>query len=160
MGCWGWLKTQPSGLAFSVKTPRATPLVFWLQKPVPRAGFSAKPSTSWLKPILYALSNKCKGNLNQNNKFSFNNISLKMSYSGTPLERWAMSHNLVHFHAPFFTNHVYFTSYNRQTSSFERPPSWVAFIIRTLHDCPSQMNENLLISNSKLTSDSELIWWR
>ena len=32
--------------------------------------------------------------------------------------------------------------------------------LRTLHDCPSQMNENLLISNSKLTSDSELIWWR
>ena len=32
--------------------------------------------------------------------------------------------------------------------------------IRTLHDCPSQMNSNLLISNSKLTSDSELIWWR
>ena len=30
-------------------------------------------------------------------------------------------------------------------------------VIRTLHDCPSQMNENLLISNSKLTSDSELI---
>ena len=24
MGCWAWLKTQPSGLAFSVKTPRAT----------------------------------------------------------------------------------------------------------------------------------------
>ena len=36
----------------------------------------------------------------------------------------------------------------------------VFFVIRTLHDCPSQMNENLLISNSKLTSDSELIWWR
>ena len=35
-----------------------------------------------------------------------------------------------------------------------------SYIIRTLHDCPSQMNENLLISNSKLTSDSELIWWR
>ena len=33
-------------------------------------------------------------------------------------------------------------------------------IMRTLHDCPSQMNENLLISNSKLTSDGELIWWR
>ena len=32
-------------------------------------------------------------------------------------------------------------------------------VIRTQHDCPSQMNENLLISNSKLTSDSE-IWWR
>ena len=32
--------------------------------------------------------------------------------------------------------------------------------IRTLHDCRSQMNENLLISNSKLTSNSELIWWR
>ena len=31
-------------------------------------------------------------------------------------------------------------------------------IIRTLHDCPSQMNENLLISNSKLPSDSESIW--
>ena len=38
------------------------------------------------------------------------------------------------------------------------PQPWL--IIRTLHDCPSQMNENLLISNSKLTSDSELIWWR
>ena len=34
------------------------------------------------------------------------------------------------------------------------------FDIRTLHDCPTQMNENLLISNSKLTSDSELIWLR
>ena len=33
-------------------------------------------------------------------------------------------------------------------------------VIRTLHDCPSQMNKNVLISNSKLTSDSELIWWR
>ena len=33
-------------------------------------------------------------------------------------------------------------------------------VIRTLHDCPSQMNETLLISNSKLTSDSELILWR
>ena len=31
-------------------------------------------------------------------------------------------------------------------------------VIRTLNDCPSQMNENLLINNSKLTSDSELIW--
>ena len=42
-------------------------------------------------------------------------------------------------------------------------PSYEYFssnIMRTLHDCPSQMNENLLISNSKLTSDSELIWWR
>ena len=41
--------------------------------------------------------------------------------------------------------------------------SWILlneYIIRTLHDCPSQMNENLLISNSKLTSDSELTWWR
>ena len=37
---------------------------------------------------------------------------------------------------------------------------WNSYVIRTLHDCPSQMNENLLISNSKLTSDSELIWWR
>ena len=36
----------------------------------------------------------------------------------------------------------------------------ILMAIRTLHDCPSQMNENLLISNSKLTSDSELIWWR
>ena len=33
-------------------------------------------------------------------------------------------------------------------------------VIRTLHDWPSQMNEELLISNNKLTSDSELIWWR
>ena len=30
--------------------------------------------------------------------------------------------------------------------------------IRTLQDFPSQINENLIISNSKLTSDSELIW--
>ena len=37
---------------------------------------------------------------------------------------------------------------------------YMAYVIRTLHDCPSQMNENLLISNSKLTSDSDLIWWR
>ena len=37
---------------------------------------------------------------------------------------------------------------------------WNHWDIRTLHDCPSQMNETLLISNSKLTSDSELIWWR
>ena len=62
MGCWAWLKTQPSGLAFSVKTPRATPSVFWLQKPVPRAGFSAKPSTPWLKPIMKhtrVVSTKC-----------------------------------------------------------------------------------------------------
>ena len=51
MGCRAWLKTQISGLAFSVKTPRATPSVFWLPKPVPRAGFSSKPSTPWLKPI-------------------------------------------------------------------------------------------------------------
>ena len=33
-------------------------------------------------------------------------------------------------------------------------------VIRTLHDWLSQMNENLLISNSKLMSDSELIRWR
>ena len=33
-------------------------------------------------------------------------------------------------------------------------------VIRNLHDCLSQMNENLLIINSKLTSDSELIWRR
>ena len=39
-------------------------------------------------------------------------------------------------------------------------PSNELYTIRTLHDCPSQMNENLLISKSKLTSDSELIWWR
>ena len=31
--------------------------------------------------------------------------------------------------------------------------------IQTLQVCPSQFNENLLISNSKLTSDSELLWW-
>ena len=30
--------------------------------------------------------------------------------------------------------------------------------IRTLHGCPSQMNKNLMISNSKLASDFELIW--
>ena len=51
MGCWAWLKTLPSGLAFSVKTPRASPSVFWQKNPVPWTGFSAKPSTPWLKPI-------------------------------------------------------------------------------------------------------------
>ena len=30
-------------------------------------------------------------------------------------------------------------------------------VIPTLHGCPWQMNENLVISNSELTSDSELI---
>ena len=29
------------------------------------------------------------------------------------------------------------------------------YVIQTLHDCSSQMNENLLISNSKLRSDNE-----
>ena len=37
---------------------------------------------------------------------------------------------------------------------------YIIFVIRTLHDCPSKMNEDLLISNSKLTSDCQLIWWR
>ena len=52
------------------------------------------------------------------------------------------------------------------SSNHSRQFWWVSYsmymyvVIRTLHDCPSQMNENLLISNSKLTSDSELIWWR
>ena len=32
-------------------------------------------------------------------------------------------------------------------------------IIRSLHGCPSQMNENLMISNCKLTINSELIWY-
>ena len=46
----------------------------------------------------------------------------------------------------------------KQIPMDHKHPSINLFIIRTLHDCPSQMNENLLISNSKLTSDSELIW--
>ena len=33
-------------------------------------------------------------------------------------------------------------------------------IIWTPHGCPSQMNENIMISNSKLKNDSELIWSR
>ena len=35
--------------------------------------------------------------------------------------------NLVRFHAPFFTNYVLFYP-SWQATSFERPPSWVAFI--------------------------------
>ena len=35
----------------------------------------------------------------------------------------------------------------------------VVYVKRTLHDCPSQMNENVFISNSNLMSDDELIWW-
>ena len=35
---------------------------------------------------------------------------------------------------------------------------YMCWDIRTLHGCSSQMNENLMISKSKLTSDSELIW--
>ena len=56
------------------------------------------------------------------------------------------------------------TAYFNQTQPLEAHCFWwreyKTEIIRTLHDCPSQMNKNLLISNSKLTSDSELIWWR
>ena len=55
------------------------------------------------------------------------------------------------------------THISETTGSILSIPSsmgWSRRVIRTLHDCPSQMNENLLISNSKLTSDSELIWWR
>ena len=39
------------GLAFFVKTPRAAPSVFWIQKSIPRAGFSTQPSIPRLKPI-------------------------------------------------------------------------------------------------------------
>ena len=37
---------------------------------------------------------------------------------------------LVHFYAPFFTNHVYFTLHERPPFrvAFERPPFWMAFI--------------------------------
>ena len=34
-------------------------------------------------------------------------------------------------------------------------PMCRCIVIRTLHDCPSEMNENLLISNSKLMNDSD-----
>ena len=34
------------------ENPALGPDFFGLQKPVPRAGFSAKPSTPWLKPII------------------------------------------------------------------------------------------------------------
>ena len=33
----------------------------------------------------------------------------------------------------------------------------VGIVIRTLHGCPSQMNENFMLSNSKLTSDHEFL---
>ena len=49
------------------------------------------------------------------------------------------------------------------TRSYEKTSFWILRrgpVIRTLHDCPSQMNENLLTSNNKLTSDSELFWRR
>ena len=41
-------------------------------------------------------------------------------------------------------------------------PAWLSYgklgLYITLYGCPSQINENLMISNSKLTSDIELIW--
>ena len=48
----------------------------------------------------------------------------------------------------------------RKPAKYQNRQLKVTYVIRTLHDCPSQMNENLLISNSKLTSDGELIWLR
>ena len=38
-GVLGLAENPALGPVFSLKTPRATPSVFWLQKPVPRAGF-------------------------------------------------------------------------------------------------------------------------
>ena len=34
---------------------------------------------------------------------------------------------------------------------------WCHWVIRTLHGCPSQMNENSMMTNNKLTSDGEII---
>ena len=50
----------------------------------------------------------------------------------------------------------FFASDWTDTKKFPTDPLPIA--IWTLHDCPSQMNENSMISNSKLTSDNELIW--
>ena len=69
----------------------------------------------------------------------------------SPLQSDGLSHYLRNINIPsilrIFLSNPMVTEKNMQS------------VIRTLHDCPSQMNENLLIRYSKLTSDSELIWW-
>ena len=55
--CPGESKYTFLSLFYSVKTPRAMPSMFWLQKPVTRAGFSTKPSTPWLKLITLLVLN-------------------------------------------------------------------------------------------------------
>ena len=61
------------------------------------------------------------------------------------------------------------TTHGFGTELIRNPAIWLAqsrnyylfiqtFGKRTLHGCPSQMNESLMISNNKLTRDSELIW--
>ena len=63
----------------------------------------------------------------------------------------------------FYFIYYDFTCPETNLTGLALPNFWstgVTISIRTLHDCPSQMNESLLISNSKLTSDSELIWRR
>ena len=57
-----------------------TPSVFWLQKPVPRAGFSSKPSTPWLKPIINTIS---LGQVPPNLRHSLSTVP---SQSGTPFQ--------------------------------------------------------------------------
>ena len=52
----GLTEISTLGPGFFSRNTRATPSVFWFQKPVPRAGFSDKPSTPWLKPITQTFS--------------------------------------------------------------------------------------------------------
>ena len=48
--------------------------------------------------------------------------------SGKARNVWLKLRNLVHFRAPFFMNHLYFTPHDRPPLLKGHPPSWVAFI--------------------------------
>ena len=56
--------------------------------------------------------------LGKHTRVYWHNCVIQWTPSGKAKEVSLKLHNLVHFHAPFFTNHVSFTSH-------DRPPFWV-----------------------------------
>ena len=99
-----------------------------------------------------------------NRKLILRNTILHVSFyhSNVNLSRFnaCLLNNSTHKTLPYMLQPVCWLKVHDPNWHSKNDKLRVTVAIRTLHDCPSQMNENLLISNSKLTSDSELIWWR